>query len=189
MNAFCISILKAKDYWLRFEYQHRGSPQVHGVAWLSDAPDVQNVLAVEHQSSQEDLIRFIDRIVSTINPAVLCDGSNASDAPQPRINPHICNKVYTDVEDHREDLNHLIAIYQRHTRCSAAYCLCTKNGVQKCCFDYPKPLQPETVIFTDEDTNEPTVVTARNNGLINSYHPVQLSAWRGNVDMQYCVSN
>ena len=145
MDAFYISLLKAKDYWLRFEYQHRGSPHVHGVVWLSDAPDVQNILAVEDQSSQEDLIRYIDKIVSTTNPAILRDGSNASDAPQPRVNPHICNKLYTDVEDHQEDLNHLIATCQRHTRCSAGYCLYTKNGVQKCCFNYPKPLQLETV--------------------------------------------
>ena len=39
MDAFYVSLLKAKDYWLRFEYQHRGSPHVHGVVWLSDAPE------------------------------------------------------------------------------------------------------------------------------------------------------
>ena len=64
----------------------------------------------------------------------------------------------------------------------------TKDGVQKCRFGYPKPLQPETIISTDEENCEPILVTARNDGLINSYNPVQLSAWRGNVDMQYCVS-
>ena len=105
MDAFYINLLKAKEYWLRFEYQHRGSPHVHGVVWLSDAPDVQSILTVEDQSSQEDLIRYIDKIVSTMNPAILRDGSNVSDAPQPRVNPHICNKLYTDVEDHQEDLN------------------------------------------------------------------------------------
>ena len=30
--------------------------------------------------------------------------------------------------------------------------------------------------------------TARNDSLLNSYNPVQLSAWRANVDMQYVVS-
>ena len=41
----------------------------------------------------------------------------------------------------------------------------------------------------EEDSNhEPTVFTARNDGLVNSHNPVQLSAWRGNVDMQYCAS-
>ena len=32
------------------------------------------------------------------------------------------------------------------------------------------------------------VLTARNDPLINTHNPVQLSAWRANVDMQYCVS-
>ena len=32
------------------------------------------------------------------------------------------------------------------------------------------------------------VLTARNDGLINSFNPIQLSAWCANVDMQYCVS-
>ena len=137
---------------------------------------------------QEELIRYIDRTVSTINPAVLHDGSNVSDAPSPKTNPHICNKQYSEVEDHQQDLNDLIATCQRHTRCSAAYCLRTKNGVQKCRFDYPKPPQPETVIIRDDETHEPTLITARNDGLLNSYNPLQLSAWRGNVDMQYCVS-
>ena len=32
------------------------------------------------------------------------------------------------------------------------------------------------------------LLTARNDGMINSFNPVQLSAWRANVDMQYIVS-
>lgn len=57
------------------------------------------------------------------------------------------------------------------------------------CFNFPKPLQLQTVVVRDEDDNdELTVNTVRNDGLINSHNPVQLSAWRGNVDMQYCVS-
>ena len=35
---------------------------------------------------------------------------------------------------------------------------------------------------------DPVLITARNDGPINSYNPIQLLAWRGNVDMQYCVS-
>ena len=40
----------------------------------------------------------------------------------------------------------------------------------------------------DDDKNEPVLFTACNDGLLNSFNPVQLSAWRANVDMQYCVS-
>ena len=128
------------------------------------------------------LIQHVDRIVTTINPAVLPGGSNVDEAPSPKTNPHICNRPYTEVEDFVQDLADLIATCQRHTRCSAAYCLRTRNGQQKCRFGYPKPLQPETVLVTEDE--EPVLLTARNDGLINSFNPVQLSAWRANVDMQ-----
>ena len=38
------------------------------------------------------------------------------------------------------------------------------------------------------EDGEPELLTARNDSLVNSFNPVQLSAWRANVDMQYCVS-
>ena len=94
--------------------------------------------------------------------------------------------------DFHEDLSDLIATCQRHNRCSAAYCLRTQRGVQQC--RYPKPLQPKTVLVMDKnevaDGNamEPVLITARNDGYLNSLYPVQLSSWQANVDMQYCVS-
>ena len=118
-----MDVLKAIDNWLQFEYQHRGSPHVHGIAWLQDAPDVHNVLDTDNLSMQEQLIRYIDNKVSTINPAVLHDGSNVSDAPPPKIDPHICNKQYSEVDNYQQDLNDLIATCQRHIRCSAVYVL------------------------------------------------------------------
>ena len=54
---------------------------------------------------------------------------------------------------------------------------------QKCRFGYPKPLQPKTAFVTED--NDPVLLTARNDSLINSFNPVQR---RANVDMQYCVS-
>ena len=48
MNSFYVGVLGATDYWFRFEWQHRGSPYVHGLAWLPDAPDVQQLLLSPH---------------------------------------------------------------------------------------------------------------------------------------------
>ena len=49
----------------------------------------------------------------------------------------------------------------------------------------PKALGRETTATVVDDVE---VETARNDPPVNSFNPVQLSAWRANVDMQYCVS-
>ena len=188
-EVFYVEILGATDYWFHFEWQHRGSPHIHGLAWLNNAPDVEQILTLSDESSvsrKEELIKFIDSIVKTINPAVLLDGSNLDNAPPPRVNPHICSKSYTEVEDYQQDLIDLISTCQRHTRCSTSYCLRNKQGQQACRFGYPKPLQPQTAIVTENDQLE--LLTARNDSLINSYNAIQLSGWRANVDMKYIVS-
>ena len=172
---------------MRFEWQHRGSPHVHGVAWLPNAPDVEQLVKSTDniESVKEEIIQYANKVVTTINPAVAPDGSDVDNAPLPVTQPHICNKSYLDVGDHHEDLSQLISTCQRHARCSEAYCLRTRHGKQACRFGYPKQLQPETAIITED---EPTLLTARNDGMINSFNPIQLSAWRANVDMQFIVS-
>ena len=185
IKAFYCDVIGCCDYWMRFEWQHRGSPHVHGLAWLPNAPDVQ--ASLDSDEGRLKLVSFVDSVVSTTNPAILPDGSNASEAPLAKTDPHICNKPYSEVEDIQQDLIDLIATCQRHTRCSAAYCLKTKNGQQQCRFGYPKPLQEDTVLRTDE-RGQVEVVTKRNDAVINSFNPVQLQAWRANVDMQYCIS-
>ena len=86
MKYYYVDILGACDYWLRFEWQHRGSPHVHGLAWLPNTPDVEL------------------SIVSTVNPAIFSDGSDASSAPRPQTGPHICEKLFKDVQDFQQDL-------------------------------------------------------------------------------------
>ena len=185
VKVFYTGVLAATDYWLRFEWQHRSSPHIHGLAWLPDTPDVEKLCDGASEALHTDIIRHADQLVSTTNPALLPDGSDIADAPAPKVDPHICNKAYGDIQDFDQDLADLVATCQRHTRCSASYCLRTKHGKQQCRFGYPKPLQPHTAIITED---EPTLLTAWNDGLINSFNPVQLSAWRANVDMQYIVS-
>jgi len=192
VEAFYVNVLGAVDYWFRFEWQHRGSPHVHGVAWFREAPDVEKLLSTkddaEFLDAVEKIISYADNLVSTVNPAISPDASDAHNAPLPKIKPHVCNKWYADVDDLHIDLVELIATCQRHTRCSTAYCLKKKrDGQLQCRFKYPKDLQPVTRIVTSDD-GEPTMLTQRNDSLLNSYNPVQLSAWRANVDMQMIVS-
>ena len=191
IDAFYVGILGATDYWFRFEWQHHGNPNIHGITWFPNTPDVEKLLATDDNSdliaAVEDITSYADDVVSTMNPAIAMDGSNPETAPPPKTKPqHSCNKPYSEVEDFSMDLVDLITTCQRHTRCSAAYCLRKKKGKQECRFGYPKPLQQVTTITTEN--RDPSFITARNDCLLNSYNPVQLSGWRENVDMQYVVS-
>ena len=58
--------------------------------------------------------------------------------------------------------------------------------MQTCHFGYPSPYNLTLLLSQVRIDRE--VLTAHNDGLINSFNPVQLSAWRANVDMQYCIS-
>ena len=184
IEAFYAGIFGAEDYWFRFEWQDRGSPHVHCLAWLQGAPKVEELLECKEDSVTFAAVEEItSNLISTTNPAIAADGSNHEAAPPPKTKPHVCSKSYSEIKDFNIDLIDLIATCQRHTRCSAAYCLKKKKGKQECRFGYPKSLQPVTSIVTEDE-----VLTARNDSLLNSYNPVQLSAWRANVDMQYVVS-
>ncbi len=62
-------MLNATDYC---EWQHRGSPHVHGVAWLPNAPDVEQLLkSTENiESLKDEIIQYANNVVTTLNPAV-----------------------------------------------------------------------------------------------------------------------
>ena len=62
MDTFYVDVLGATDYWLRFEWQHHGSPHVHGLAWLPNSPDVENLLS----SSPEDVESTRQRSLSML---------------------------------------------------------------------------------------------------------------------------
>ena len=191
VEAFYVDTLGAVDYWYRFEWQHRGSPHVHGVVWLGDAPDIEKLLStkddVELLDAVDEVTTYVDGLVSTMNPAISIDGSNSDNAPLPKTKPHVCNKSYAEVKDIHMDLIDLLSTCQRHTRCSTAYCLKkNKKGELVCRFHYPKDLEPVTRIITKD--GEPTLLTQRNDPLLNNYNPIQMSSWRGNGDMQVVAS-
>jgi len=53
---------KVKDYWMRIEFQMRGSPHVHSFWWIDGAPNVDTVEGRQQASN------FIDQYISTMHP-------------------------------------------------------------------------------------------------------------------------
>ena len=35
--------MKVKEFWCRYEWQHHGSPHVHGFLWLDGAPNMDTI--------------------------------------------------------------------------------------------------------------------------------------------------
>ena len=114
IDAYYIGALGATDYWLRFEWQHRGSLNVHGLTWLPNPPNVEHMSHADN-TIKDEIIHYqhADRMVCMINPGVFSDGSDIENAPTARRDPHI--KAYNEVTG---DLIELVAACQRHDRCS-----------------------------------------------------------------------
>lgn len=55
---------------------------MHRVAWLHNAPNIEQTLQ-DNTSSRCQLIELIESVVHTNNPAILPDGSNLDNAPHP----------------------------------------------------------------------------------------------------------
>lgn len=160
---------KVKDYWYRIEYQNRGSPHIHGVAWLPDAPDVRNLSTDE---DKEKARLYFDNLITCINPDISFMPSLV----------HPCSKSLSDVVNLDEDLIELINHVQRHTKCSKFYCLKfdKKTKTVKCRFGFPKDLLSETTIT--EINGILDILFARNDALLNKFIAWLLQTWRSNVD-------
>lgn len=73
VEAYYVGVLGATDYWMRFEWQHQGSPHVHGLPWLPNAPDVEKLLDESSdtvEATKQEIGEYADRIISTINPSL-----------------------------------------------------------------------------------------------------------------------
>ena len=109
-----MDVLGATDFWFRYEWQHRGSPHVHGLAWLPNAPDVEKLHTAKDTPALLDVIEqitsYVDNLVTTMNPGIPAGGNNIQDAvPQEKTKPHVFNKSYSEIEDFNMDLVNFVA--------------------------------------------------------------------------------
>jgi len=148
---------------------------MHGIRKKRDAPIIDWVQMKENDNEMQNVIKYIDSIVTTINP-----GINAAIPEQ-----HPCQKRSNEIVDDSQDYIELINKLQRHTCCSPSYCIRVdkRTGQQKCRFGYPKDHKDRTSIREDNH-GQPELVTARNDPYINPHNRLQLQGWRANVDLK-----
>lgn len=164
-----------KDMWFRYEYQHRGSIHLHGVAWFYDAPSIDNI---SNPSVQQNILDYFDQIISCNNPDPDCHISKI----------HPCQISHLDIINHDEDLAELVNRVQRHTVCNKS-CL-TKNGkvLKKCRYNFPYDLKEKSELVI-ENNEIKEILFKRNDHLVNKYNPWLLSTWRGNTDFSPVLSD
>ena len=49
------------DYFYRVEFQQRGSPHIHGLFWIKDAPQYE-------KDSNEEVVTFVDKFITCCKP-------------------------------------------------------------------------------------------------------------------------
>lgn len=188
---------RVKDFWYRIEFQHRGSPHIHGFVWLEDAPPVDN-LENMNDSEIANIIHYFDALISasnySINPhlnnqlAVNANTNpcklNYSDVDTNEVYQHLIHRV----DKHLADYSKLINIVQRHTRCTSSCLKKLRNSNTLVCrYKYPKQLNEETRITRNEH-GKFEISFKRNDPRMNNHNPFVSIHWRANTDFQPIIS-
>ncbi|KAK3910005.1 LOW QUALITY PROTEIN: ATP-dependent DNA helicase [Frankliniella fusca] len=161
---------EVQDMWYRYEYQHRGSIHVHGLAWLKNAPIIKDDMT---ENENENVIKYFDGLISCKNP-------NIHITP---MSTHPCQLSLDSVTDTESDLAHLVNQVQRHTKCSRSHCLRSigKDKTLMCRYKFPKELIAETNLQIENGTIV-DINFARNDCFVNKYNAWVLQTWRSNID-------
>ena len=57
LKSNCEAFRKLSDYFYRVEFQQRGSPQIHMLVWIENAPTLEN-------NSEEEIVQFVDQYLT-----------------------------------------------------------------------------------------------------------------------------
>lgn len=197
IHEVLFSHLPVDDYWMRVEFQHRGSPHIHGFLWLNGAKDVNDL---DHKTDEQiqEIVDYFDRLVCACNNEYSTTSNNT-------INP--CKLHYTQVVDHSSyshinqqsnvqtlvskylaDYHNLINKVQRHTRCSNS-CLRKIRGTNtyKCRYKFPKDFCDQSSLIRKEDGSFEFNLK-RNDRRMNNHMPLMSVHWRANIDVSPIIS-
>ena len=192
---------KIKDWFYRVEYQQRGSPHIHMLIWLDNAP----VFGVD---KDEDVVAYIDRIITCSKPESdpeLQDLVNRQthrhshtcrkkskkicrfNYPQP---PMRCTQILYPLDND---------ICPAVVKSSKELWKSMKNELND--FKEGKDItfgellqeldvsERQYILAIRSSLNSPTIFLKRgpNELRINNYNPTCLRAWRANMDIQYVL--
>ena len=168
-------LFEVSDFWYRWEWQFRGSPHIHGILWLSNAPLFNNKILTPEE--REKLCRYFDDFCFAINPK-----------HDVGIN-HPARQNFSDIptDNLENDLIYLLNRLQRHTM-HGKHCIRYKykSTILTCRFNFPQQERKESII--DDSDGYLRYHPKRNDPLIQRYDPIITSIWRANTDFSPIAS-
>ena len=193
---------KIADWFYRVEYQQRGSPHIHMLIWLEDAP-------VYGHDEDEDVTSFIDKIITCERPSndqelgllvnrqihrhcqTCCKQSKKAECrfnfPQPPMKstsilyPLGNDMSETEIRKHKEiwqDISKHLNDMKEGEEITFDQLLINLNVTEQ-----------NYYLAIRSGLNSPTLFLKRNpNELrVNNYNSACLSAWRANMDIQFVL--
>ncbi|MCP3664246.1 MAG: AAA family ATPase, partial [Gammaproteobacteria bacterium] len=214
VNAFFTKVLKhpaqplgeVRDYFFRFEWQARGSPHIHAMIWIKDAPKL-------GENSNEEICEFVDKYMCANIP-----DENSSKLLHGLID--LQRHKHTGSCQKKEISKAQMDLLPTHTETGEPLSKQEREQMikdLKCRYGFPKPIAAETRIRVvpapgeleqgsneqqqKEDTKEDKdkedlqsrkveIIMRRgeNDTHINNYNPWILQLWQANMDIQFIVN-
>lgn len=205
-----------KKYFYRIEYQERGAPHVHCMLWTANSPPSRrhcnfenaHCLLTTSTAESNNLLSCFKLMSSSTKPTFLWTEEEYAEYLDFYVTASLPPK------ETKPTLHKLVVAEQTHkTPCTQTchrvkYLKKNRKRVSYCRFDFPRPIQNETIVFLNENSSQPspsTVLGSKTNKItghlyrqyylkrnadeinINDYNPLLLIAWNGNIDVQLLV--
>ncbi|XP_062607978.1 uncharacterized protein LOC134269784, partial [Saccostrea cucullata] len=187
---------KVQDFFIRVEFQQRGSPHIHCLFWIDNAPKID-------KNTEEEVCSFINKYISCkldheneyVDLQKHCHSSSCKKkdatcrfsfprppssktliAKKPNSNTNKITELTKRKEANKSILSRVYAILQTNPNLTFNELL-TKSEVTENC--YLQALR--------ETSSKITIILERNPSecFINNYNPDLLSIWKANMDIQY----
>ena len=168
-------VFGVRDHWYRFEWQERGSGHIHGFLWLEGPPPARTRTPIK----REMLAGWWSEWVTAVNPdSGVPFGMNPGSLP---FHKHSNTKLH---------LTECLNRYQRHSRCTPAYCLRKLKGSdeRRCRFHFPQAFRTVAEVSRDQNPLHYKFLPVRNDTLLNAYIPSLTLGWNANNDMSPCTN-
>lgn len=184
------------DYFYRVEFQQRGSPHIHMLAWVKSAPSLDN-------NSMEEIVTFVDKHVTCKNDQTMPDLVNY----QTHRHARTCQKKGKDICRFNFPLPPmketciLLPLEETHPKkdfakaeyVRVAKCLEEMGMGGSCSFDeflHMLGMNYDVYILAIRSSiSSPKVFVKRNPDeiRINNYNSVLMKCWEANLDVQFVL--